>query len=98
MRVLVVEDHARLAETIATVLRRDGVAGDGGVARERTSLPPYDVALRDRDLPIVHGDEVCRALATGEYPGAILMLTAAAAIEERVEGLGLGADDYLPKP
>jgi DNA-binding response OmpR family regulator len=102
MRVLVVEDHARLAETIATVLRRDGIAVDiafdGREALERTSLATYDVVLLDRDLPVVHGDEVCRALATGEYPGAILMLTAAAAIEERVEGLGLGADDYLPKP
>ena len=102
MRVLVVEDHARLAETIATVLRRDGIAVDiafdGREALQRTSLATYDVVLLDRDLPVVHGDEVCRALATGEYPGAILMLTAAAAIEERVEGLGLGADDFLPKP
>jgi DNA-binding response OmpR family regulator len=102
MRVLVVEDHARLAETIATVLRRDGIAVDiafdGREALQRTSLATYDVVLLDRDLPVVHGDEVCRTLATGEYPGAILMLTAAAAIEERVHGLGLGADDYLPKP
>jgi DNA-binding response OmpR family regulator len=102
MRVLVVEDHARLAETIATVLRRDGVAVDiafdGREALQRTSLATYDVVLLDRDLPVVHGDDVCRELATGEYPGAILMLTAAAAIEERVEGLGLGADDYLTKP
>ena len=102
MRVLVVEDHARLAETIATVLRRDGiavdVAFDGREALQRTALTTYDVVLLDRDLPVVHGDEVCRTLAADEYPGAILMLTAAAAIEERVEGLGLGADDYLSKP
>jgi DNA-binding response OmpR family regulator len=102
MRVLVVEDHARLAETIATVLRRDGVAVDiafdGREALQRTALTTYDVVVLDRDLPAVHGDEVCRSLAADEYPGTILMLTAAGAVQERVAGLGLGADDYLSKP
>ena len=102
MRVLVVEDHARLAETIATVLRREGVAVDiafdGHEALERTGLVSYDVVVLDRDLPAVHGDEVCRSLAAAQYPGAILMLTAAEAINERVAGLRMGADDYLPKP
>ena len=102
MRVLVVEDHARLAQTIATVLRRGGAAVDvafnGGEALQRTALTTYDVVVLDRDLPTVHGDEVCRTLAAREYPGAILMLTAAGAIQDRVDGLGLGADDYLPKP
>jgi len=77
MRVLVVEDHARLAETIATVLRRDGiavdVAFDGREALARTAPTTYDVVVLDRDLPLVHGDEVCRTLAAGGYPGAVLM-------------------------
>jgi DNA-binding response OmpR family regulator len=101
MRVLVVEDHPRLAETVATVLRREGmavdVAFDGREALARVHLTGYDVVVLDRDLPGVHGDEVCRSLvAAGET--AVLMLTAAAAVEDRVEGLGIGADDYLPKP
>jgi DNA-binding response OmpR family regulator len=102
MRVLVVEDHARLATTVATVLRREGmavdIAFDGREALARTALSTYDVIVLDRDLPVVHGDEVCRSLAAESCPSAVLMLTAAGAIEERVEGLGLGADDYLPKP
>ncbi len=102
MRVLVVEDHARLATTVATVLRREGmavdIAFDGREALARTALSTYDVIVLDRDLPVVHGDEVCRALVAEGSPSAVLMLTAAGAIEERVEGLGLGADDYLSKP
>ncbi len=102
MRVLVVEDHARLATTVATVLRREGmavdVAFDGREALARTALNTYDVIVLDRDLPVVHGDEVCRSLIAEGSPSAVLMLTAAGAIEERVEGLGLGADDYLSKP
>ncbi len=102
MRVLVVEDHARLATTVATVLRREGmavnIAFDGREALARTALSTYDVILLDRDLPSVNGDEVCRSLVAEGCPSAVLMLTAAAAIEERVEGLGLGADDYLSKP
>jgi DNA-binding response OmpR family regulator/signal transduction histidine kinase len=101
MRVLVVEDHPRLAETIAKVLRREGmavdIAFDGAEALQRARVTSYDVVVLDRDLPAVHGDDVCRALVV-EGRGAVLMLTAAAGIEERVEGLGIGADDYLPKP
>jgi DNA-binding response OmpR family regulator len=101
MRVLVVEDHPRLAATVATVLRREGMAVDlafdGREALARTALIDYDVVVLDRDLPGVHGDEVCRSLAaSGE--SAVLMLTAAGGVEDRVQGLGIGADDYLPKP
>jgi DNA-binding response OmpR family regulator len=101
MRVLVVEDHPRLAATVAAVLRREGmavdVAFDGREALDRAALTEYDVVVLDRDLPGVHGDDVCRSLSsTGE--SAVLMLTAAGSVEDRVEGLGIGADDYLPKP
>jgi DNA-binding response OmpR family regulator len=102
MRVLLVEDHPRLAATVATVLRREGMAVDvvfdGREALTRAGVTAYDVVILDRDLPVVHGDEVCRSLVAGGCPSRLLMLTAAAAIEDRVEGLGLGADDYLPKP
>ena len=101
MRVLVVEDHPRLAETVAKVLRREGmavdVAFDGGEALQRARITSYDVVVLDRDLPAVHGDDVCRSLVA-EKRAAVLMLTAAATIQDRVEGLGIGADDYLPKP
>lgn len=101
MRVLVVEDHARLANTVAAVLRREGmavdVAFDGQEALDHAGLTQYDVVILDRDLPRVHGDDVCRSL-TAAGQGAVLMLTAAAAVEDRIEGLGIGADDYLPKP
>ena len=101
MRVLVVEDHPRLAETVAKVLRREGmavdVAFDGREALERARLIVYDVVVLDRDLPVIHGDDVCRALV-GEGQSTVLMLTAAGTIEDRVQGLGIGADDYLPKP
>jgi len=102
MRVLVVEDHPRLAETVATVLRREGmavdVAFDGREALGRVALADYDVVVLDRDLPGVHGDEVCRAMVADNRPGRVLMLTAAGSLEDRVEGLGIGADDYLAKP
>jgi DNA-binding response OmpR family regulator len=102
MRVLVVEDHAKLALAVAAVLRREGMAADvafdGGDALAKAGVNRYDVIVLDRDLPGVHGDEVCRQLAAGGSGGGILMLTASATIEDRVEGLGLGADDYLPKP
>jgi DNA-binding response OmpR family regulator len=102
MRVLVVEDHVELAGSVARVLRREGmavdVAHDGAAALERTSVVDYDVVVLDRDLPGVHGDEVCRTLVDREAPARVLMLTASGTIAERVEGLGLGADDYLPKP
>jgi DNA-binding response OmpR family regulator len=102
MRVLIAEDHPRLADTIATVLRREGiavdVAYDGAEALTRTARTAYDVVVLDRDLPRVHGDDVCRSLIADGYPSAVLMLTAAGTIEDRVAGLGIGADDYLTKP
>jgi DNA-binding response OmpR family regulator len=102
MRVLVVEDHAKLALAIAAVLRREGmatdVAFDGSDALEKTAVNQYDVIVLDRDLPGVHGDQVCRALTAAGSGSGILMLTASATIEDRIEGLDLGADDYLPKP
>ena len=102
MRLLLVEDHARLALTVATGLRRLGmavdVAFDGNEALAKATITDYDVIVLDRDLPGVHGDEVCRRLVAEERDCRVLMLTASAAIEERVDGLRLGADDYLPKP
>jgi DNA-binding response OmpR family regulator len=102
MRVLVVEDHPRLAAAVATVLRREGmavdVAFDGREALARTTLTSYDVVVLDRDLPGVHGDEVCRTLVAEDHTCGVLMLTAASTLEDRIEGLSLGADDYLPKP
>jgi DNA-binding response OmpR family regulator len=102
MRVLVAEDHAKLATTVAEGLRRAGmavdVAFDGADALEHTASTEYDVVVLDRDLPGVHGDEVCRTLVAGGSPARILMLTGARTVGDRIEGLGLGADDYLPKP
>jgi DNA-binding response OmpR family regulator len=100
MRVLVVEDHVTLAGRIAQGLRQAGMAVDaspnGAAALEAAAKTAYDVIVLDRDLPLVHGDQVCRRLA-GSGP-RILMLTAAAEVEDRVDGLELGADDYLGKP
>jgi DNA-binding response OmpR family regulator len=102
MRVLVVEDHAKLAMIVAAGLRRAGMAVDvvfdGTDALEHTASTPYDVVVLDRDLPGVHGDEVCRTLVAGGSATRILMLTGARTVGDRIEGLGLGADDYLPKP
>jgi DNA-binding response OmpR family regulator len=102
MRVLVVEDHELLARTIAAGLRREGiavdVATDGGQALERLDLVPYDVLVLDRDLPTVSGDDVCRYVGERGLPARILMLTAAGTLTDRVQGLDLGADDYLTKP
>ncbi len=102
MRVLVVEDHEELASTIATGLRREGIAVDialdGKGALERGLLNSYDVVVLDRDLPGVHGDEVLRRMSERGCRARVLMLTAAGTIEDRVDGLTLGADDYLPKP
>jgi DNA-binding response OmpR family regulator len=102
MRVLVVEDEAQLAEAIARGLRADGLAVDialnGADALTKAALTRYDVVVLDRDLPRVHGDEVCRQLTTAASPTRILMLTAAHHLAQRVEGLNLGADDYLGKP
>ena len=100
MRVLVAEDHVVLAGRNAEGLRDAGLAvdvvNDGAAALAQAGLTGYDVIVLDRDLPVVHGDTVCRTLAGG---GArILMLTAAAGVDDRVGGLELGADDYLPKP
>jgi DNA-binding response OmpR family regulator len=100
MRVLVVEDHATLAGRIAQGLRQVGMAADvvrdGAAALDAAAQTAYDVIVLDRDLPVVHGDRVCREMA-GSGP-RILMLTAAAQVEDRVDGLELGADDYLGKP
>ena len=102
MRVLVTEDDEVLATAVAAGLRRDGmavdVALDGAAALERLEVNRYDVLVLDRDLPGVHGDDVCRALVAGRSQTRVLMLTAARSVRERVEGLGIGADDYLPKP
>lgn len=101
MRVLVVEDEDVMADAVADALRRAGhavdVAHDGGDALERTSITSYDVVVLDRDLPVVHGDEVCRRLAE-DGSARVLLLTAAGSLRDRVDGLDLGADDYLPKP
>ncbi|MBF9128740.1 response regulator transcription factor [Plantactinospora sp. S1510] len=102
MRVLVVEDHVRLADSVARVLRREGMAVDvvydGAAALDRTVEVDYDVVVLDRDLPGVHGDDVCRQLMGEPLRTRVLMLTAAGTIDDRVEGLTIGADDYLPKP
>jgi DNA-binding response OmpR family regulator len=100
MRVLVAEDHVTLAGRIAQGLGQAGMAADavydGAAALEAAAQAVYDVIVLDRDLPVVHGDQVCRTLAGGGP--RILMLTAAAGVDDRVGGLELGADDYLPKP
>jgi DNA-binding response OmpR family regulator len=102
VRVLVVEDEAELALLIAEGLGRQGIAADvsfdGGDALYRTSLTRYDVVVLDRNLPGVHGDEVCRRLGTGDDPPRVIMLTAATAERDEIDGLSLGADDYLAKP
>jgi len=102
MRVLVVEDEEYLAEAIATGLRREAMAvdvvGDGAGALEQVATNDYDILVLDRDLPVIHGDEVCRRVVA-EHPGTrILMLTASRTLDARVGGFELGADDYLTKP
>jgi DNA-binding response OmpR family regulator len=102
MRVLIAEDDDRLARPVAAGLRRRGmtvdVALDGDDALDRLAACSYDVVVLDRDLPGVHGDDICRALVAERSASRILMLTAARSVRDRVEGLSLGADDYLPKP
>jgi DNA-binding response OmpR family regulator len=102
MRVLVVEDHRRLAEAVAEGLRREGMAVDvsydGADALTHVAVNHYDVVVLDRDLPAVHGDQVCRSLVAQQAEARVLMLTASSTIADRVEGLEIGADDYLPKP
>ncbi|MFH8609272.1 response regulator transcription factor [Streptomyces sp. NPDC018029] len=102
MRVLLVEDEEFLAEMIADGLRRDAlavdVAADGLTALRKLQLGEYDVLILDRDLPGVHGDEVCRRVVRQRLLTRVLMLTASGTVRDRVAGLGLGADDYLTKP
>ncbi len=102
MRILVIEDDEQVAEGIAVGLRRAGmavdVAFDGSTGLDMALPDIYDVVVLDRDLPGIHGDKVCAVLVQSESPPRILMLTAAADIDDRVNGLALGADDYLPKP
>ncbi|GAA3782087.1 response regulator transcription factor [Plantactinospora mayteni] len=100
--MLVAEDHTRLANRIAQGLRDAGMAvdvvHDGAAALAQADHSAYDVIVLDRDLPAVHGDQVCRSLAAATDGPRILMLTAAAGVDDRVDGLELGADDYLGKP
>ena len=102
MRVLVVEDEVLLADAVARGLRREGlavdVAHDGRDALGKAAVTRYDVVVLDRDLPEVSGDEVCRRLVASGALTRVLMLTASGSLDARVEGLALGADDYLPKP
>ncbi len=102
MRVLVVDDQERLVMTVAQGLRREGmavdVAFDGETALDKARVTDYDVIVLDRGLPDTSGDDVCRTLVKGRVKSRILMLTAATTVADRVEGLGLGADDYLAKP
>ena len=102
MRVLIAEDEPRVADAVARGLRREGlavdVAPDGEDALFKARVHPYDVVVLDRDLPRLHGDDVCRALNAEKPELKVLMLTAARSVDDRVEGLGLGADDYLTKP
>jgi len=102
MRVLVVEDQAELADDIADGLRDQGIAADvaydGSAGIEKALLNSYDVVVLDRDLPRIHGDAVCATLVGSPSPARILMLTAAGTVGDRVDGLNLGADDYLTKP
>ena len=102
MRVLIAEDERRLADAIARGLRREGMAvdlaPDGDDALLKARVVRYDVLVLDRDLPGVHGDEVCRAVRVEQPETGILMLTAAGTLDDVVEGLSIGADDYLAKP
>jgi two-component system, OmpR family, response regulator VanR len=102
IRVLVVEDERHLAAALARWLRRQGMtvdeAYDGQAALAHARLTAYDVVVLDRNLPLVHGDEVCRELTAVRPATRILMLTAAGSSEELIDGLDLGADDYMAKP
>jgi two-component system response regulator VanR len=102
VRVLVAEDERRVADAVARGLRREGmavdVAYDGGSALDKARMHAYDVLVLDRDLPVVHGDDLCRTLREEEPQSRVLMLTAAAGVDDLVDGLSIGADDYMPKP
>jgi DNA-binding response OmpR family regulator len=102
MRVLRAEDERRVADAVARGLRRNDmavdVAPDGATALYKARIHPYEVVVLDRDLPRLHGDEVCRTLADEQPDTKVLMLTAAGTLDDVVDGLALGADDYLTKP
>ncbi len=102
MRVLIAEDQPRVGDAVARGLRREGMAvdlaRDGASALQKALTAPYDVVVLDRDLPELHGDDVCRTLTAERPQTKVLMLTAAAGVDDLVGGLALGADDYLPKP
>lgn len=102
MRILIVEDEVDLAVSLAEGLRNEGylvdVVHDGGAALVKVGQVDVDLMILDRDLPVLHGDAVCRTLRTQAHPMRILMLTAAGSLDDRVTGLDLGADDYLAKP
>ncbi|WP_092601049.1 response regulator transcription factor [Actinopolyspora xinjiangensis] len=102
MRILVVEDEQPLADAVARGLRREGlavdVAYDGLAAQEKIAVTRYDVVVLDRDLPSLSGDRLCAELVEAEELSRVLMLTASGTVDDRVEGLSLGADDYLAKP
>src|SRR6266487_6748122 len=102
MRVLVAEDETLLADALAEGLRRESiavdVAYDGDAALEHVGVNDYDVIILDRDLPVLHGDDVCREVVRSGRGARILMLTASTEVPDRVAGLSLGADDYLGKP
>jgi DNA-binding response OmpR family regulator len=102
VRVLVVEDNWVVADAVAEGLRDQGmavdVAYDGASGLERAAVNAYDVVVLDRDLPQLHGDTLCERIVGSSNPSRILMLTAAGEVEDRVDGLNLGADDYLAKP
>jgi len=102
VRVLVVEDEEVMADALARGLRRAGyavdVASDGASGLERAQINDYDVVILDRDLPVLHGDDVCQSLVGGGARARVLMVTAAGSVADRVDGLNLGADDYLAKP
>jgi DNA-binding response OmpR family regulator len=102
VRVLVVEDERQLADAVARGLRREGmavdVAYDGKEGHEKAVITPYDVIILDRDLPGMSGDDIMTELGRAESNARVIMLTASGAVADRVEGLSLGADDYMPKP
>jgi DNA-binding response OmpR family regulator len=102
VRILIAEDEQVLADRLAAGLRQQAFAVDvsyaGDTALERLAVNPYDVVILDRDLPKVHGDDVCREVVRSAPGTRILMLTASGSVQDRVNGLNLGADDYLPKP
>jgi DNA-binding response OmpR family regulator len=102
VRILIVEDEEPLAEAVARGLRREGmavdVALDGDEGHEKATVTRYDVVVLDRDLPGMSGDELCREIVASGQLTRVIMLTASGSVADRVEGLSLGADDYLAKP